>query len=121
MTSRKFTVRLREITFYDFVVEAQSYKEAVSIINEMIVTDLSSLQPYAVGVRYEIESITPGGANDRKPIRTKPKCDPPLKRLRTERMAVQNRRLLSEAKDCESGADESRVSKNAGTDAFLVS
>jgi len=121
MTSRKFTARLREITFYDFVVEAQSYKEAVSLINEMIETDIASLQPYAVGVRYEIESITPGGENDRKPIRTKPSCDPPINRTRSKRVAVQNRRLLKQAKDCESGADKSRVSKDADTDAFLVS
>lgn len=56
----KYTVRLKEITFYEFEVEAESCKAAFNQINA---NPKGSLSSQSVGTRFEIESITLGGEN----------------------------------------------------------
>jgi|GEM_PF-6046494 len=56
----KYTVRLREIAFYEFEVEADSYKAAFNLVN---IATKGSLPNKSVGTRFEIESITLGGEN----------------------------------------------------------
>jgi len=52
----KFNVRIREIIFYDLVVEAQSLKEAFSIATKQVGEQLPA--ELIIGVRYEVESVT---------------------------------------------------------------
>lgn len=52
----KFNVRVREIVFYDLVIEAQTLKEAFANVTKQVSDHLDP--ELVIGVRYEIESVT---------------------------------------------------------------
>lgn len=58
----KFTILMTAITYHEFEVEADSYKAAFALANtspEMM------LPSNIVGTRFDIESITLGGENEK--------------------------------------------------------
>lgn len=67
----KFTVRLREITFYEIGLQADSYKDAVNQIKNLIKhSDVP--KPLSVGLKYEIDSITRSTIHERNKNTKKP-------------------------------------------------
>lgn len=68
----KYLARIREVSFYEVVVEATSFKRCYAEIQEYL-NDCPQLPPSGlVGFRYEIESINQGLDDDNPTINKKP-------------------------------------------------
>lgn len=68
----KYLARIREVSFYEVVVEATSLKECYAQIQEYLRKIPHLPLSSAVGLRFEIESITKGSQNDNPKIKRKP-------------------------------------------------
>jgi hypothetical protein len=68
----KYRARIREIIFYEVVVEATSYKDCFAVIQQYLCNLHGLPLSDQVGLRFEIESITKGSQYDNPTIKRKP-------------------------------------------------
>lgn len=73
----RYTVRLRQVVVHEFVLDAPTLKDAFSTAMEKACNDKLP-EDSAVGLFYELESITLGGTNDSKPKRKQNRGSPPI-------------------------------------------
>ena len=84
----KYLARIREVSFYEVVVEATSLKECYAQIQEYLRKIPHLPLSSAVGLRFEIESITQGNQNEHPKIKRKPVRHKRSKRLESEGMEI---------------------------------
>lgn len=84
----KYLARIREVSFYELVVEANSIKQCYAQIQEYLRKNPHLPLSGAVGFRYEIESINQGHPDEYPKIKRKPVRHKRSSRLESERVEI---------------------------------
>lgn len=84
----KYRARIKEVIFYEVVVEATSYKDCFAVIQEYLSKTHGLPLSDQVSLRFEIESITKGQSDDNPKIKRKPFRRKRPARSERERMEI---------------------------------